>query len=67
MHGIEAWKSLNSSAAFKYYLHASISSVNLCNKVIHQSPEAIAVPQYHGTSVRKPLDVAALELPSEFL
>lgn len=63
MHGTEAWKSCDSPAGFKYYLHASFSFVNVCNKVIHQSPEAITVPQCHGTSVRKPLDVAPLGVP----
>lgn len=54
MHRMEPWKSHNYPAGFKYYyLHASISCVNVCNKVIYESPEAIAVPQYLGTSVKK--------------
>lgn len=35
MHGKEAWTSFNSPAGLKYYyLHASFSCVNVCNKAI---------------------------------
>lgn len=35
------------------FLHAAISCVNVCIKVIHQSPEEIAVPLYHTTLSKK--------------
>lgn len=63
---MESCKSFNSPADFKYYLHASISCLNVCNKVIQQSPEGMAGLQYPSTSVRKPLDAALPELPLNF-